>query len=82
MMQRLQAIELGKTAVHWGWIPAIIYLGLSRTYPRPSLIKCVRALSAKGTQLISWCQAPESAGMILGNTGLSSDVKNPSFLYL
>ena len=34
-----QTIEVGKTVVHWAWIPAILYFGLQSTSPRPSIIR-------------------------------------------
>ena len=33
-------------AVHYAWIPFIIYVGYTRSNPQPSLIKCVHAYCA------------------------------------
>ncbi|KAK9897235.1 hypothetical protein P389DRAFT_194864 [Cystobasidium minutum MCA 4210] len=41
----LQTIELGKTVVHWAWIPAILYFGLQSTSPRPSIVRLVSPLA-------------------------------------
>ncbi|KEP55327.1 putative import receptor subunit Tom7 [Rhizoctonia solani 123E] len=38
----LKAIDLGRTVLHYGWIPFIIYVGYTRSSPQPSLIKYVR----------------------------------------
>ncbi|KAI0287637.1 TOM7 family-domain-containing protein [Russula brevipes] len=37
----VRAIDLGRTVLHYGWIPLIIYVGYTRSNPQPSLIKCV-----------------------------------------
>ncbi|KZT32670.1 Tom7-domain-containing protein [Sistotremastrum suecicum HHB10207 ss-3] len=37
----IKAIDLGRTVLHYGWIPFIIYVGYTRSNPQPSLIKCV-----------------------------------------
>ncbi|TFY56579.1 hypothetical protein EVJ58_g7552 [Rhodofomes roseus] len=37
----IKAVELGRTVIHYGWIPFIIYIGYSRSNPQPSLIKYV-----------------------------------------
>ncbi|KAH9938001.1 TOM7 family-domain-containing protein [Fomitopsis serialis] len=37
----IKAVELGRTVVHYGWIPFIIYIGYTRSNPQPSLIKYV-----------------------------------------
>ncbi|CAG8810121.1 2828_t:CDS:2, partial [Gigaspora rosea] len=34
----IKAIEIAKTIVHWGFIPFILYLGFTRSNPKPSLI--------------------------------------------
>ncbi|CAG8435311.1 5547_t:CDS:2 [Diversispora eburnea] len=34
----IKALEIAKTIVHWGFIPAILYLGFTRSHPKPSLI--------------------------------------------
>ncbi|KAF8898200.1 TOM7 family-domain-containing protein [Mucidula mucida] len=40
-----KAVELGRVAVHWGWIPLIIYVGFTRSNPQPSLIKLISPLA-------------------------------------
>ncbi|KAF9814386.1 hypothetical protein IEO21_05120 [Rhodonia placenta] len=40
----IKAVELGRTVLHYGWIPLIIYVGYTRSNPQPSLIKCVVSL--------------------------------------
>ncbi|KAH9989121.1 Tom7-domain-containing protein [Russula vinacea] len=37
----IRAIDFGRTVLHYGWIPFIIYVGYTRSNPQPSLIKCV-----------------------------------------
>ncbi|KAL1686276.1 hypothetical protein GGG16DRAFT_64572 [Schizophyllum commune] len=32
-------IEIGRTILHYGWVPAVIYIGFTRSNPQPSLIK-------------------------------------------
>uniref|UniRef100_D8PJV6 Tom7-domain-containing protein n=1 Tax=Schizophyllum commune (strain H4-8 / FGSC 9210) TaxID=578458 RepID=D8PJV6_SCHCM len=34
-------IEIGRTILHYGWVPAVIYIGFTRSNPQPSLIKYV-----------------------------------------
>ncbi|KAG2156329.1 TOM7 family-domain-containing protein [Suillus clintonianus] len=34
-------VEVGRTVMHYGWIPLIIYIGYTRSTPQPTLIKCV-----------------------------------------
>lgn len=34
-----RVIDFGRVAVHWGYLPLIIYLGYTRSNPRPSLIR-------------------------------------------
>ncbi|KAF8914229.1 TOM7 family-domain-containing protein [Gymnopilus junonius] len=36
-----KVIEVGRTVLHYGWIPLIIYVGFTRSNPQPSLIKYV-----------------------------------------
>ncbi|KAK0190577.1 mitochondrial import receptor subunit TOM7 [Armillaria mellea] len=38
-------VELGRTALHYGWIPLIIYVGFTRSNPQPSLIKLISPLA-------------------------------------
>ncbi|KAJ6515542.1 TOM7 family-domain-containing protein [Mycena sanguinolenta] len=35
----VKVIEVGRTVLHYGWIPLIIYVGFTRSNPQPSLIK-------------------------------------------
>ncbi|KDQ64428.1 hypothetical protein JAAARDRAFT_118863 [Jaapia argillacea MUCL 33604] len=37
----VKVVEIGRTVLHYGWIPLIIYVGYTRSNPQPSLIKCV-----------------------------------------
>ncbi|KAH9959866.1 Tom7-domain-containing protein [Russula dissimulans] len=41
----IRAIDLGRTVLHYGWIPCIIYLGYTRSNPQPSLIKLISPLA-------------------------------------
>ncbi|KAI4743462.1 hypothetical protein E4T50_06177 [Aureobasidium sp. EXF-12298] len=34
-----RVIDISRVAVHYGYLPLIIYLGYTRSVPRPSLIK-------------------------------------------
>ncbi|KAF9448224.1 Tom7-domain-containing protein [Macrolepiota fuliginosa MF-IS2] len=36
-----KVVEIGRTVLHYGWIPFIIYVGFTRSNPQPSLIKYV-----------------------------------------
>ncbi|KAK6834661.1 TOM complex component Tom7 [Apiospora arundinis] len=38
-------IELSRVAMHYGYIPLILYLGYSRSDPRPSIIRLLSPLS-------------------------------------
>lgn len=38
-------VELGRTVMHYGWIPFIIYVGYTRSNPQPSLIKLISPLA-------------------------------------
>ncbi|OBZ70044.1 Mitochondrial import receptor subunit TOM7 [Grifola frondosa] len=40
----IKGIELGRTILHYGWIPLIIYIGYTRSNPQPSLIKLISPL--------------------------------------
>ncbi|RIA91258.1 Tom7-domain-containing protein [Glomus cerebriforme] len=41
----LKATEIAKTIIHWGFIPFILYLGFSRSNPKPSLIRMISPLA-------------------------------------
>ncbi|QRW16354.1 TOM7-domain-containing protein [Rhizoctonia solani] len=41
----LKTIDLGRTVLHYGWIPFIIYVGYTRSSPQPSLIKLISPLA-------------------------------------
>ncbi|KAF1985997.1 Tom7-domain-containing protein [Aulographum hederae CBS 113979] len=32
-------IEVSRVAIHWGYLPLILYLGYTRSTPRPTMIK-------------------------------------------
>ncbi|KAF9057907.1 TOM7 family-domain-containing protein [Panaeolus papilionaceus] len=36
-----KVVEVGRTVLHYGWIPLIIYVGFTQSNPQPSLIKSV-----------------------------------------
>ncbi|PHH53801.1 Mitochondrial import receptor subunit TOM7 [Ceratocystis fimbriata CBS 114723] len=38
-------IDVSQVVVHYGYIPFILYLGLTRSYPRPSIIRLLSPLS-------------------------------------
>jgi len=40
-----KAVEIGRTVLHYGWIPLIIYVGFTRSNPQPSLIKLISPLA-------------------------------------
>ncbi|KAF4619452.1 hypothetical protein D9613_005296 [Agrocybe pediades] len=40
-----KVIEVGRTVLHYGWIPFIIYVGFTRSNPQPSLIKLISPLA-------------------------------------
>ena len=42
----VSAFKATKTAVHWGFIPLIIYLGMTRTEPRPTITQLLTPLGA------------------------------------
>ncbi|KAI8057579.1 TOM7 family-domain-containing protein [Gilbertella persicaria] len=37
--------DVTKTIIHWGFIPFVIYLGMTRSNPRPSILKLVSPLA-------------------------------------
>lgn len=37
----VKAVDVGKTVLHYGWVPFVLYVGFTRSSPQPSLIKCV-----------------------------------------
>ncbi|KAL2912815.1 translocase of the outer mitochondrial membrane [Polyrhizophydium stewartii] len=39
-------MDWSKRAIHVGFIPLIIYLGFTATFPRPSFIKIISPLAA------------------------------------
>ncbi|KAJ2913293.1 hypothetical protein H1R20_g9209, partial [Candolleomyces eurysporus] len=41
----VKVVELGRTALHYGWIPFIIYVGFTRSNPQPSLIMLISPLA-------------------------------------
>ncbi|KAI7828667.1 Tom7-domain-containing protein [Gamsiella multidivaricata] len=41
----LKATEVVKTVVHFGFIPFVIYLGFTRSDPKPSLIRLILPLA-------------------------------------
>ncbi|KAI9574795.1 hypothetical protein HD554DRAFT_2010292 [Boletus coccyginus] len=41
----LKVVDLGRTVLHYGWIPMIIYFGYTRSSPQPMFIKSVSPLS-------------------------------------
>ncbi|KAH8600798.1 TOM7 family-domain-containing protein [Bisporella sp. PMI_857] len=38
-------IDLSRVAVHYGYLPLIVYLGYTRSEPRPSLIRLFSPLA-------------------------------------
>ncbi|KAJ6466669.1 mitochondrial import receptor subunit TOM7 [Mycena vitilis] len=41
----VKVIEVGRSVLHYGWIPFIIYVGFTRSNPQPSLIKLISPLA-------------------------------------
>ncbi|KIL00526.1 hypothetical protein PAXRUDRAFT_821621 [Paxillus rubicundulus Ve08.2h10] len=41
----VKVVELGRTLVHYGWIPMIIYIGYTRSTPQPMFIKLISPLA-------------------------------------
>ncbi|KAF9931621.1 hypothetical protein FBU30_009797 [Linnemannia zychae] len=41
----LKATDVVKTVVHFGFIPFVIYLGFTRSDPKPSLIRLILPLA-------------------------------------
>ncbi|KAI0638412.1 Tom7-domain-containing protein [Trametes polyzona] len=41
----IKAVDLARVAVHYAWIPFIIYVGYTRSNPQPSLIKLISPLA-------------------------------------
>ncbi|KAF8524704.1 mitochondrial import receptor subunit TOM7 [Hysterangium stoloniferum] len=41
----LKVVEFGRTILHYGWIPLIIYVGYKQSTPQPSLIKLLTPLA-------------------------------------
>lgn len=37
-------LDLSRVAIHYGWIPLIVYLGYTQSVPRPSLMKLLTPL--------------------------------------
>ncbi|UZJ56162.1 hypothetical protein CBS101457_005482 [Exobasidium rhododendri] len=35
----VRAVDVGKTVLHYGWVPFVLYVGFTRSSPQPSLIK-------------------------------------------
>ncbi|KII95032.1 hypothetical protein PLICRDRAFT_169724 [Plicaturopsis crispa FD-325 SS-3] len=40
-----KAVDIGRTVLHYAWIPLIIYVGFTRSSPQPSLIKLISPLA-------------------------------------
>ncbi|KAI5804060.1 mitochondrial outer membrane translocase complex, subunitt Tom7 [Peziza echinospora] len=38
-------IDVGRIAVHYGYIPLILYLGYTRSNPKPALIRLISPLA-------------------------------------
>ncbi|GAB1315012.1 hypothetical protein VTK56DRAFT_1097 [Thermocarpiscus australiensis] len=38
-------IEISRVAIHYGYLPLILYLGYTRSEPRPSIIRLLSPLS-------------------------------------
>ncbi|OCH94304.1 Tom7-domain-containing protein [Obba rivulosa] len=41
----IKTIDLGRTLLHYGWIPFIIYVGYTHSNPQPSLVKLITPLA-------------------------------------
>ncbi|KAG2178225.1 hypothetical protein INT43_003478 [Umbelopsis isabellina] len=41
----MKVVDISKQVVHWGFIPFVIYLGMTRSNPRPSLLKLISPLA-------------------------------------
>ncbi|KAI8589278.1 hypothetical protein BDZ88DRAFT_418955 [Geranomyces variabilis] len=42
----MKCLEWGRKAVHIGFIPFILYLGFTRSSPRPSLLRLISPLAS------------------------------------
>ncbi|KAI8849191.1 hypothetical protein BC829DRAFT_392146 [Chytridium lagenaria] len=42
----LKVIDWGRRIVHIGFIPLILYIGFTRSVPRPSLLRLISPLAA------------------------------------
>lgn len=51
---------LRQTALHYGWIPFIIYVGFTRSNPQPSLIMCVLFFTPSRPMSLTPTQAYQS----------------------
>ncbi|KAI7882077.1 mitochondrial import translocase, subunit Tom7 [Lichtheimia hyalospora FSU 10163] len=40
-----KVIDFSKQVLHWGFIPVVIYLGMTRSNPKPSLLKLISPLA-------------------------------------
>ncbi|KAM0792702.1 hypothetical protein ACM66B_002482 [Microbotryomycetes sp. NB124-2] len=40
-----RSIEFGKSVVHYGWVPLILFVGWSSSNPKPNLIKLISPLA-------------------------------------
>ncbi|KXX77572.1 Mitochondrial import receptor subunit TOM7 [Madurella mycetomatis] len=45
-------IEISRVAIHYGYLPLILYLGYTRSEPRPSIIRYVDQDNARLTAII------------------------------
>ncbi|CAJ0751684.1 9469_t:CDS:2, partial [Entrophospora sp. SA101] len=41
----VKILDITKTIFHWSFIPFILYLGFTRSNPRPSLIRMISPLA-------------------------------------
>ncbi|EME43045.1 hypothetical protein DOTSEDRAFT_131410 [Dothistroma septosporum NZE10] len=51
-----RVIGISQVAIHYGYLPLIIYLGYTRSNPRPSLIRSVRERGEKQNQPLTECR--------------------------
>ncbi|KAI9434464.1 hypothetical protein H4582DRAFT_778680 [Lactarius indigo] len=56
----VRAIDFGRTVLHYGWIPFIIYVGYTRSNPQPSLINATPVPHTHDVDTLNSCRPPKS----------------------
>ncbi|KAI9105619.1 hypothetical protein DFS34DRAFT_600144 [Phlyctochytrium arcticum] len=42
----MKLVDLGRRAIHIGFIPFILYIGFTRSFPRPNVLRLISPLAA------------------------------------